>query len=317
MIKVMSIHITGRAMDALERQHLQVQGKLEAWRESLIKRMESEIAEVNAAFEDGYKLLSSDVVETDGGKAFWLLLHKPDSAPGLLDELMNAAIPPKPLSDHKESSKLPAPIITQNQSTPPKRPVPVTEALNIDMVLESGDYVILDTETTGLKGEILQIAIVDSKGNTLLNTLLQPKREIEPGATAVHGITADMVKGYPTYPDLLTQLKEILTGQNVIVYNAKFDREMLHLTAEAWGLPKVEWKELAMWYCAMERFASIYGDWNSYHQSYRWQKLSTAASYYGIPVVNAHDALGDCLMTLEVCRAMVKTGFNKKGSLAS
>lgn len=311
MIKVLSLHITGRGMSETERMLMQSKGNLEEWRKGLIKRMETETAEVNAAFEDGFKLLSSEVVETDQGKAFWLLLHKPDSAPGLLDELMNAAIPPgAPLTDDKEPSKQPAHTLTQNQSIKPKQ-------RTIDDVLIGGDYMILDTETTGLKGEIVQIAIISSKGDVLLNTLVKPKGKIEDSATAIHGITADMVKYQPTFPELLTQLKELLTGRDIVVYNAKFDREMLHLTAEAWGLPKTGWKEIASWHCAMERFAVIYGDWNSYHNSYRWKKLSEAADYYGIPVVNAHDALGDCLMTLEVCRKMVKTGFNKKGSRAS
>ncbi len=95
MIKVMSVHITGRAMSADERLLMQSTGKLDTWVKSLRERMDSEIDELNTAFEGGYTVVSSEVVESDQGKAFWLILRKPDSTSmGLIDELMNAAIPP-------------------------------------------------------------------------------------------------------------------------------------------------------------------------------------------------------------------------------
>lgn len=52
--------------------------------------------------------------------------------------------------------------------------------------------------------------------------------------------------------------------------------------------------------------SEFYGDWNDYHQSYRWQKLAFAASHMGVEVDNEHDALGDTLMTLGVVKAMAK-----------
>ncbi len=47
-----------------------------------------------------------------------------------------------------------------------------------------------------------------------------------------------------------------------------------------------------------------YDKWNSYHGNYRWQSLSTAADYFGIDISGAHNAATDCLMTLEVVKAM-------------
>jgi DNA polymerase III epsilon subunit-like protein len=174
-------------------------------------------------------------------------------------------------------------------------------------VIRSGKFVVLDTETTGLRNaEICQIGVVSSYGAVLLDTLVQTKNPIPPEATAIHGITNEMVQDCITYPELCKILKPLLRNVNMIVYNAKFDRGMLHQSAEAWGMDKFDWKEHAHWFCAMEKFAEIYGDWNSYHSSYRWQTLATAARFYGIPVPeNAHTAIADCMVTLQVCKAMV------------
>jgi DNA polymerase-3 subunit epsilon len=276
---------------------MQAKGTLDNWREGLVTRMETEIDDLNKAFEDGFHLVTSEVIETDQGKAFWLLLHKPDTgAPGLLDGLMSAAIPPAAAS-------------------PSNTPKPLGRAETIDDVLMRGDYVILDTETTDKNGsEIIQIAIINSRGETLLNTLVKPHGEITQGAIGVHGITADQVKFQPTFPELLPQLKELLTGKDIIVYNAVFDRKALHQSAEAWVIDKTEWKEISSWYCAMERFAVVYGQWNDWRKSFTWKKLSEAAAFYGVAADGAHDALTDCRITLEVCRKMVETGFKKSGA---
>lgn len=185
--------------------------------------------------------------------------------------------------------------------------VKTMRAKSFNDVIKSGDYVILDTETTGLyDAEICQIAIIDSDGQPLLDTLVKTTRPIPTDAQAIHGISTEMVKNSPTYAELAPRIKEILTGRDVIVYNAIYDRKMLHQSAEKVGIEKVEWKEVARWWCAMEAFAPIFGQWNARHGSYKWQTLTTAARHYSVTVKNAHTALGDCLMTLGVVKAMVK-----------
>ena len=175
-------------------------------------------------------------------------------------------------------------------------------------MIRSGKFLVLDTETTGLgeDAEICQIAVIDSAGAVLLDTLVKPVNAIQPGAIAVHGITDEMVADAPGWKDLTDQIQCLLSGHDVVIYNAVFDRKLMHQSAEQAGLPKIEWKNLATFHCAMLEFAPIYGDWNSYYRSYRWQTLSTAAGYYNLPVVDAHHALGDCLTTLAVCKAMAE-----------
>ena len=54
--------------------------------------------------------------------------------------------------------------------------------------LNPDDYVIFDTETTGLRNpHPVEISIIDLTGKTLLNSRLKPPILIEPDATAIHG----------------------------------------------------------------------------------------------------------------------------------
>lgn len=177
--------------------------------------------------------------------------------------------------------------------------------MSFNDVIASGNFVVLDTETTGVgRAEIVSAAIIDSRGQTLLDTLVKPVNPIPYASTRIHGITDRMVVNAPSFAAVLPELQRLLTDTNVIVYNAVFDRKMLHQSAEAAGLPKTDWKALSEWHCAMTAFAEVYGDWNAISRSYRWQKLETACRYYSIPVVGAHGALADCRMTLAVCQKM-------------
>lgn len=179
--------------------------------------------------------------------------------------------------------------------------------MNFKDVIRSGKYVVLDTETTGLNdGEIVQIAIVRSSGDVLLDTLVRPVFPIPVDATRIHGITDDMVKDAPMWQEVVEQVKFIVTGENVVVYNATYDRKMMHQSAEKAGIMKIDWKSFSTWWCAMSAYAAHWGDWNSYHGNYRWQSLTNACDQQEIAIADAHTALGDALMTL----ALVKKCWN-------
>lgn len=171
-------------------------------------------------------------------------------------------------------------------------------------IIESGDFIILDTETTGLnnQAEACQISVIDSRGEILINTLVRPLYPIPADATRIHGIANAHVIEAPTFAQIAEQLKKVLLGQNLIIYNADYDMRILN-QSDASGL---DWYSVprSIW-CAMDEFSRIYGEWDDeWHGNYRWQRLSTAAAYYNVPVVNVHNALGDCLMTLGVVRGM-------------
>lgn len=168
-------------------------------------------------------------------------------------------------------------------------------------IVKSGKFYVLDTETTGLDrwASICQIAVVDANGNAIINELVKPNAPIPQEATAIHGITNEMVSNAPDFTVIYHyMMNTINTSYPVFIYNASFDLRMIKQSKRVneHGLKDV--------YCVMEAFANHYGDWNEYHQSNTWKPLSFACSYYGIPVTNAHEALGDCLMTLAVVKKL-------------
>lgn len=168
---------------------------------------------------------------------------------------------------------------------------------------EMGPFVILDTETTGLDyvHEPCQIAVVDSKGLVLFDSLIRPTVPIGREAQAIHHITDALVYTAPTLPAVYDQLRTVLDGKLALTYNASFDRGKLRRACEAHGLDDLT--SLCKWDCVMEVYASFRGE-RRYGGGYRWQKLTTACWQMDIPVNNAHNALGDALMTLELLKAM-------------
>lgn len=163
-------------------------------------------------------------------------------------------------------------------------------------LLSKGEFVILDSETTGLHGdaEIVQIAIIDSAGRVLLDTLVRPTRPIPMDAAAIHHITDVMVAGAPTFADIAPQLRELLSGETVIIYNSAFDVRMMEQSAQACGLTYEIPIFAGEYKCAMEEYSQWVGDWSDWHQSYRWKKLPGGD----------HSALGDARATLAVIKRM-------------
>lgn len=169
---------------------------------------------------------------------------------------------------------------------------------------EKGGYIVLDFETTGFPesgGEVLQIAVINDKDETLMSELCRPENVTEwKEAQAIHGITPEMVKDKPTFKELLPKLKEIIDSvAAVVIYNVGFERGILRFTyGVELEVPLID---------AMEMFAEVYGDWSEYWQTYRFQKLETAARYYGYEY-KAHDALEDVRATRFVYEKMKEAG---------
>lgn len=175
-------------------------------------------------------------------------------------------------------------------------------------VVAANNFIVLDTETTGLgrEAEIVQIAIIDSRGKVLLDTLLKPTKPIPADATRIHGITNGQVATAPTMALVYPRILNVLQGRDVIIYNADYDRRLLHQSSRAHGLSVLWDSVVGSWTCAMLAYAEYHGEWNPYYRSYKWQKLGVACQQQGISVVDAHSALADCRMTLALVRRLAR-----------
>ncbi len=167
------------------------------------------------------------------------------------------------------------------------------------------EFVIFDSETTGLgpQDEFVQVGVIDGRGNVLLDTLIKPTRPIDPGAARIHGLSAVHLireRGFSAvYPDLAAALG----GRRVVVYNADFDRRILHQTCALYDLPV---PQVQSWECAMRQYAAYRGSWNPMTREFRWIGLGKACAVEALNVhtLNAHSAIDDCLMTLRLIEKM-------------
>src|ERR1700733_7745752 len=103
--------------------------------------------------------------------------------------------------------------------------------------------IILDTETTGLEAaqdhRIIEIGCLElvSRRPTgrHFHQYLNPERDIDEGAVAVHGITRARLEPEPKFAQIAAQLLEFLRGAELIIHNAAFD--VAFLDAEFARLP--------------------------------------------------------------------------------
>lgn len=94
-------------------------------------------------------------------------------------------------------------------------------------------FVAFDLETTGIMPgvdrivEIGAVRIENGEVIAVFSTLVDPGISIPAGASAVNGITDDMVTGKPKVEDLLTPLTEFCGEDILVAHNAAFDTAFL------------------------------------------------------------------------------------------
>src|SRR3954463_11595696 len=95
--------------------------------------------------------------------------------------------------------------------------------------------VVLDTETTGLNAKlgdrIIEIGCVEILSRNVadrhFHAYLNPERDVDLGATRVHGLTLDDLRQKPKFADVARQFLDFVTGAEVLIHNADFDVEFL------------------------------------------------------------------------------------------
>jgi DNA polymerase-3 subunit epsilon len=96
--------------------------------------------------------------------------------------------------------------------------------------------VVLDTETTGLEVEqqhrIIEIGCVELVNRRLtgrrFHQYLNPERDIDEGAQAVHGLTRERLANEPTFTQIHGDFLEFVQDAELIIHNAPFDVAFLN-----------------------------------------------------------------------------------------
>jgi DNA polymerase III subunit epsilon len=164
-------------------------------------------------------------------------------------------------------------------------------------LLLKGDFVVLDSETTGLGNPIdfVEVGVLSARGEPLFDSLIRPSCRVEPGASRVHGHTTQSLSGEKCFVEVYPDLLDVMWAKRVIVYNASYDRRVWDAAVGRLGARAALAGELAPWECAMRAFAAYVGQ-RSKRGGYKNQKL----------VGGDHTALGDARATLRLIERMAE-----------
>jgi DNA polymerase III subunit epsilon len=97
--------------------------------------------------------------------------------------------------------------------------------------------VVLDTETTGLEPalghRVIEIGAVEIINRRLtgrhFHRYLQPDRDIDDGAVAVHGITLEFLADKPRFEEIADEFLAFVAGAELIIHNVPFDVPFLNM----------------------------------------------------------------------------------------
>lgn len=160
-------------------------------------------------------------------------------------------------------------------------------------ILSDPRAVIFDTETTGLRGHVVEIAAIDMSGHVLLNMLVKPPVPVEDGARRVHGISDAELLPAPKFAVAWNDsIYHCFLGRHLWAYNVEFDKGVLERDiARAWPGKTQEVLESlgpeSSWGCLMD----LRTEFNGFRKKLRG---------------GDHRAYGDCLAALKMLRCLAE-----------
>ena len=91
--------------------------------------------------------------------------------------------------------------------------------------------IVLDTETTGLEvaqgHRIIEIGCVELRNRRAtgnhFHRYLNPERDVDAGARAVHGLSREDLAGKPRFAEIADEFTQFISGAELIIHNASFD----------------------------------------------------------------------------------------------
>lgn len=167
--------------------------------------------------------------------------------------------------------------------------------------------IVLDTETTGLDPaqghRIIEIGALEIVNRQLtgrsFHVYLNPDREIDEGAIAVHGLTNEFLADKPRFPDVVDDLIAFVENGELLIHNAAFDMGFLNAELRLLGQPAME-----------SKCAGVQDTWKMAKELHPGQKNNLDALCRRYEVDNSgrayHGALLDAQLLAEVYLAMTR-----------
>ncbi|MEZ0051408.1 DNA polymerase-3 subunit epsilon [Mycobacterium sp. MAA66] len=167
-------------------------------------------------------------------------------------------------------------------------------------------WAVVDVETSGFRpgqARVVSVAALavgdDGSVERSFSSLLNPG--VDPGPTHVHGLTAEMLDGQPTFGEVFGELAEVLAGRTLVAHNVAFDYSFL--AAEAELVDAVLPVDTVM--CTVELARRL----NLGTENLR---LETLAAHYGATQIRPHDALDDAMVLAQILKPALAAAVDTK-----
>lgn len=153
---------------------------------------------------------------------------------------------------------------------------------------QNSSYAVVDVETTGLSptngDRIVEIGVVITDGFGSIDhewsTLIYPGRD--PGPTALHGISNEMLLDAPVFATVADDLSRLMDGRILVAHNSRFDVSFL----------RAEWRRLGR-----DAHLAAFCTMAAARRAGLPAGLTRSCSRVGINIGTAHRALDDARAT--------------------
>ena len=160
------------------------------------------------------------------------------------------------------------------------------------------DYLLMDAEMTGVgnQDEIIELALIDLNGNEIYHGMYYPEVSISIEAGYIHNIKEEDLFDCPQFCEAWPEIFAKLNEKTLLIYNARSDIQMMYQTLKKQKTKTPMIKNI----CVQQLYEKFRG-------LKRSVKLELACEQMGLSFEQNHRATDDCIMTLELIKAMAKT----------
>lgn len=158
--------------------------------------------------------------------------------------------------------------------------------------------IVLDTETTGLDANrghrLIELGCVELLARRVsghhFHRYLNPERDIDAGAQAVHGISIEFLADKPRFADVVDEFLAYIKGAELIIHNAAFDV----------GFIDAELARLGPSYGCLADHATVLDTLAMAREMYPGQRNSLDALCKRLDIDNSHRELHGALLDAEI-----------------
>lgn len=182
-------------------------------------------------------------------------------------------------------------------------------ALTAAHAVNSGDLLVIDTETTDLNGQVIEIAVVCAKtASRLYSSFVKATESISDEAFSVHGISEKDIEDAPSFEQVATEISKLFTeSKRWTAFNIEFDHNVMLNSAHNKNANCYKWLNQSC-FCSMYGIAApFFGATNKYGSI----SLANAMGCCGIEFEGqAHSASADAVATAKVLQYIANKAIN-------